>query len=280
MPTLNRLLRRWRAFTLIELLVVIAIIAILIGLLLPAVQKVREAAARTQSMNNLKQMSLSLHSCNDAYGRLPSIANYFPTNGTGATPGPPAPHGTILYYLLPYLEQGVIYNSVQNNSWYSTNTVIKTFLSPSDPTAPASGLTNGSRGGASYAANYQLFGGTDGGLAKIPASFRRGTSQTIVFSERYCICGPNQQWQHIWGEDGQGPTGNDGDHPAWWVATLPQWNIDPTTANGQGVLQSYSAIGITVGLGDGSVRTVSSTVGASTWASACNYDQNPLGSDW
>src|SRR5581483_8452489 len=90
-----------RGFTLIELLVVIAIIAILIGLLLPAVQKVREAAARTQSQNNLKQIALAMRSFESAYEITPPM--FGQVKGSGVS-------GSIYYHLLPHLEQSGLYD--------------------------------------------------------------------------------------------------------------------------------------------------------------------------
>jgi prepilin-type N-terminal cleavage/methylation domain-containing protein len=200
---------RRNGFTLIELLVVIAIIAILIGLLLPAVQKVREAAARLQCTNNLKQIGLAVHNFHSTYQRVPSIGswnaafrgNAYPAlSSGGGLQSPDGAVGSWLVHLLPYLEQNALYTQFYNVANLNqttdgfgaydalTQTKVKNFLCPSDGTNPngylAAGGTN--YASSSYAGNVMVFNPVK--MGNLQTAMPDGTSNTVMVAERVQLC--------------------------------------------------------------------------------------------
>jgi len=283
---------RSRAFTLIELLVVIAIIAILIGLLLPAVQKVRDAAARMQSSNNLKQMSLALHTANDANNKIPPSYGYFPGQNDGTGNGGnwgiyPARRGSSHYHILPYIEQENLWKAIGGDSWNNSGRIVKTFMSPADAKA-GNPVGGDGRPLTTYASNQFTLGGNGsvGGLnddwnqsspGALQSIMPDGTSNTLIWVERFANCGG---CDGQWGESNNGQCSNDFQGAFIRRVNLPQLNPSPSTCD-TARPHGHSSGGLLVGLGDGSVRSVSGAISQTTWTAALlPNDGTVLGSNW
>ena len=260
--------RKGRGFTLIELLVVIAIIAILIGLLLAAVQKVREAAARISSTNNLKQIGLACHSYHDSIGRLPDNGAGNNNNITEWCWG---------YQILPYIEGGNLYNTIKNGA--TNNTVgqancpvvpIKTYLCPARTHTPDS--TTGGNGPSingphtDYAINTVSFGNYQNSPSMAVVTSQQGTSNTILAGEKAMDPGnygntQSANWDEVIYSGGYGGTGRGGNII---VKDAPGNNF----ANNWG--SPFQAGGLFV-MTDGSVRLISYSNSGTITGYALNY---------
>jgi prepilin-type N-terminal cleavage/methylation domain-containing protein len=208
---------RRNGFTLIELLVVIAIIAVLIGLLLPAVQKARDAAYRAQCANQMKQLGLAVHNYHATYSNMP-MAEGWSTSQYGLAAGPvnstvfknkigqgygvgsaTGTTGTVFYYLLPYIEQNTLYSTAGGDSMNAPVGVtvpatvpVKIYVCPTDPNNGANGmqgyLNKDGFAATSYTANVLVF---DPRFQQtITTATPDGTSNTIMFAERFKNCSP------------------------------------------------------------------------------------------
>jgi prepilin-type N-terminal cleavage/methylation domain-containing protein len=258
-------------FTLVELLVVIAIIAVLIGLLLPAIQKVREAAARLQCVNKMRQLALAVQHFSSVHEeRLPDI--------DGSTSGRNSLQ-SVHVALLPFLDGGDSYPDAPSKA-----PEIPLFLNYLDPS-----LEESRTGYTSYACNAMAFAV---GM-RLPASFLDGTSNTIGFVERYSTrCGTDSFSYYVYGEAS----------PAWRRATFADKAVYGDEAPVGGVLPKYQLTfqvrpaldkcasslpqsphrdGMHVTLMDGSCRYLSPQIGFATfWHAVSPHDGEIPGSDW
>jgi prepilin-type N-terminal cleavage/methylation domain-containing protein len=294
---------RRRAFTLIELLVVIAIIAILIGLLVPAVQKVREAAARAQCSNNMRQVAIALHNYHDANKRFPpgQPMGFY----SGSWYGDPAvkdyDRSCWIGFILSYLEQAPL--DAQLQAWLKANTShtcnapfatthIPPLLCPSDPNSPKLGTVPGNAQGshanmvACLGSGYATPGGTNGtnlngifyGRSRTRIiDITDGASNTLMVSE--LLLSPDVSSAHdvrgrIWNSIHAGsefstlypPNSTVGDNAMGYCNALPMAPCGTQSVDNAYVLaRSMHTGGVNAALADASVRFVPTSITPGVW---------------
>jgi prepilin-type N-terminal cleavage/methylation domain-containing protein len=324
--------QRQTAFTLVELLVVIGIIAVLIGLLLCAVQKAREAAARAQSSSNLRQVVLAIQLSQNQYGVMPPGFGFFPGGPQDPTLlGAATGYGNLFFHLLPFIEQNNLYQSTVEpgngspaypGAFYSAYgplfpgiaiSPLKLYQNPSDPGMSGSGTVMGSQtsvdgwGASGYAFNAQVFCMVDlqGGFKdwwaapEIPLTFPDGSSNTLVLTEKFSVCG--QPGGPYGGANAWDEAPNEWTTPVFAVSIFPSVGLPLGAAPSTGsathfqarpspvasdrchywLPQTARAGGILAALADGSVRNVADGISPATWWAACTPNGSDiLGSDW